>query len=170
MLKVPFIQQFDPNACGAGVLDMIYNYYEIEGFDQREMYEKYKQLDPHGSENEDYCISVFDLMDDARSKELDAGWAGANYESVENCVSLIKVFIDNKIPLIVIQQFSKEDPLLGHFRIIVGIDEEFIYFHDPHVEIGGANKRLSYEEFVELWQPTGENVTGGIFMWVRPKS
>lgn len=51
LLKVPYITQFDPNACGPAVLHMIYEYYDLKNVSQEIIFDIYQELEPHGSGN-----------------------------------------------------------------------------------------------------------------------
>ena len=35
------------------------------------------------------------------------------------------------------------------------------------LEIGGAYQKWEAQKFMEFWQPTGQNVTGGIFVIIK---
>jgi len=69
--------------------------------------------------------------------------------------------------VIVCQKFSYEQPLIGHFRIVVGVEDNIVYIHDPCIKDGGAFRELGIDKFVEFWKPTGENVKGGIFIVIK---
>ena len=159
-LSVPFVYQYNSNACGAAALEIIYKYFEVSNISQEDIFEKYKKLEPHGSGN--YYISTGDLISDARSRDFHAEKYQINYNSIEN-ISLLKELLEQEIPIIVCQQYTKEKPLIGHFRVVIGIDNDFVYFHDPSQKIGGENLKQSYQEFFDYWQPTGKNVIGGRF-------
>jgi len=167
LLEVPYIPQINVNACGAAVLEMIYGYYDQKGFSQKELLEKYQELEPHGSGN--FRLSTNNLVVDAREKGYNAGWARAGWHSGPDVVALLRTMVSSKVPLIVCQKFTAEKPLIGHFRIVIGIDEENVYLHDPSPEVGGENLKWPIDKFVDFWQETGQNVTGGIFVFItRP--
>lgn len=159
-LSVPFVYQYNSNACGAAALEIIYKYFGLTNISQEEIFEKYKKLEPHGSGN--YYISTGDLISDAKSRDFYAEKYQLNYNSIEN-ISLLKEILQQELPIIVCQQYTKEKRLIGHFRVIIGIDNEYVYFHDPSPKIGGENLKQSYREFFDYWQPTGKNVIGGRF-------
>ena len=103
---------------------------------------------------------------DARSKGFKTGWARANWSNPLDSISLLQLLTDAGIPVIVCQKFTEEQPLIGHFRIVLGVDKEKIYLHDPNPEIGGPNIEWAIEKFIDFWKPTGDNVTGGILIFV----
>ncbi len=164
ILKVDYIPQININACGAAVLEMIYKYYDLQGLSQQDLMEKYKELEPHGSGN--FMLSTDNLVLDARSKGLNAGWIRANWQDRIGSISLLRVLVDSGVPVIVCQKFTEGQPLIGHFRIVLGIDEEKVCLHDPSVETGGANIEWTVEKFMDFWKPTGQNVTGGILVFI----
>lgn len=164
ILSVPYYRQININACGAACLAMVYQFYGIRNIDQAEIYNEYQELEPHDSGN--YRITTDNLINDARKKGLSAGWARANYSNTDDCISLLRLMTNAGVPIIACQQLSKNQPLFGHFRVVTGIDKDSVHFHDPSTEIGGANMSLSIEDFINLWQPTGNNVTGGVFCFM----
>jgi len=166
-LKVPYIQQINKNACGAAVLEMIYKYYGIKNITQSDIFNKYKEPEPHGTGNN--RISTDDLVRDASGQGFLSFWARADYNNKETSFNLLRrLTMESKIPVIVCQKFTNKEPLIGHFRIVVGIkDNNIVYVHDPHVEKGGGFKEWSIDHFMEFWKPTGKNVTGGVFIVIK---
>ena len=168
ILKVPYIKQINSNSCGAAVLEMVYKYYGIENVSQEELMDRYKELEPHGSGN--YRMATDTLVADAKEKGFKSECLRANYKSAKDCFSLLRENIEiKKIPVIVCQKFTDEEPLIGHFRVVIGMDENSIYLHDPHLETGGERLKWSLDKFINFWQPTGDNVTGGIFCLISKK-
>lgn len=163
-LKVPYFPQININACGAAVLEMVYKYYGRESFFQQELMKRYQELEPHGSGN--FRLSTSNLVNDAREKGFNAGWARANWRSTTDVLALLQWSLNSGVPLIVCQKFTVEQPLIGHFRIVVGLDKENVYLHDPNLEIGGKNLKWPISKFVDFWQETGQNVTGGVFVFI----
>jgi uncharacterized protein YvpB len=162
ILLVKPIKQIHPNACGVGALEMVYRYFGITNFSQEEIFNKYKTLEPHGSGN--YMILTKDLLIDTQERGLKADMCKFfNFTSKE--LNFLRQIIISGIPIIVCQQFSKESPLIGHFRLVIGFEGKNIIFNDPFT---GQTLIISEKEFIELWQPTGQNVTGGIFLVIRP--
>ncbi|MEK9131919.1 MAG: C39 family peptidase [Patescibacteria group bacterium] len=161
-LQVPYRKQFNNNACGPAVLEMVYEYYGYTNISQEEILNQYKELEPHGSGNLRMITSS--LIQDARKRGLSAGWARVNYSSLSDSIVVLKILIENsRIPIIVCQKFSDQQPQIGHFRIVIGVDEKYVYLNDPHPTLGGQDIQWSIEKFMDFWQPTGENVTGGVF-------
>ena len=84
-------------------------------------------------------------------------------------ISVLKNIIMRGVPIIVCQQYTKEQSIIGHFRIVVGIGNKYIYLHDPDRNFGGKNIRWTHEKFFNYWQATGMNVTGGTYFLIEPK-
>ncbi len=161
MLEIPYIKQINPNACGAATLEMVYKFYGLDNISQAELMQKYQELEPHGSTN--YRMSTQALVTDARKKGFESVYLQANYFNKQDCLSSLKILVEtNKIPVIVCQKFTDQMPLIGHFRIVIGVDNDSIYLHDPNIEIGGEKLKWTLDKFIDFWQPTGQNVTGGI--------
>ena len=165
-LSVPYCKQINNSACGAACLEMIYKYYELNNISQEEIFNKYKKTDPHNTKGVN--ILTKDLVLDAQSRGFLSEIVRADFTDTKNSIALLKQFLIDDIPLIVCLQYSLKLPLLGHFRVVIGIDEKNIYFHDPDNTIeNGESLNLSHKEFMKLWQPTGQNVTGGRFVWIK---
>ena len=165
LLKVPYIAQFNSNACGAAVLQMIYEYYGLQDVSQEILFNTYQELEPRGSGN--LRMTTDALVQDSRERGFNSGWSRVNYSSNEDSINLLKILVlKNKIPIIVCQKFTEDHPTIGHFRIVLGIDEGFVYLHDPNNEIGGPKLKWPINKFMDFWQWTGDNVTGGIFCYI----
>jgi len=162
--KTPYVKQFNENACGPAVLEMIYRYYGIKNVSQEKIYEEYRELDSHSPGN--YLMTTDNIVIDARKRGFASFWGRADYDNIENTVKLLKVFIEKlKTPVIVCQKFSEEEPLIGHFRIVLSLDKDFIYLHDPY--IGVRFQKWPIQKFFDFWKPTGLNVTGGVFIIIK---
>lgn len=165
-LNVPYIPQINENACGAAVLEMIYRFYGLKSSSQEELFKKYQVLEPHGSGN--FRFNTESLVSDALGRGLMSFWARAQYDSPESVIDLLmRLVVGSKIPVIVCHKFTDEQPLIGHFRIVVGIKGDIVYVHDPNIDIGGAFQEWKIQKFLEFWRPTGENVVGGIFVIIK---
>ncbi len=165
LLAVPYIPQFRPHACGAAVLEMIYKFYGVEEVSQPDIMKKYEEPELEGSTNT--MIATGNLVQDATGKNFVSFWGQVNYQNTEHAVGPLKLFINEMcIPLIVCQQFTEERPKLGHFRIVLGIDDDTVCLHDPDPQTGGKNLSWPISKFMKFWQPTGKNVTGGVFVFI----
>ena len=105
------------------------------------------------------------IVDYARKREFMSDWGRVRPDPVE-LVKQVKHFTETEnLPIIVCQQW-RQNPNLGHYRVVIGIDDEGVVFHDPEPGVGGPNLQLSLSEFMDQWRPTGGNVTGGVAIWI----
>jgi ABC-type bacteriocin/lantibiotic exporter with double-glycine peptidase domain len=168
-LRVFHRYQFHENACGAAVLEMTLKYFGRNvAFSQKSTFKRLGSPEPHRSGN--YRISSDDLMELASRRGLCTGWGRVSRHREELIGQLDYFLVRERIPLIACQRYTPEMPLLGHFRVIVAFDRDTVTFHDPCKKTGGPARRLSMNEFVENWQRTGENVTGGVAVWMADRS
>lgn len=165
-LKVPYIPQINENACGAAVLEMIYKHYGLNNISQLEIMNKYQENEPHNSGN--LRITSDNIVADALSRGFLSFWARADYRNRKSVINLFKILTQkSQIPTIVCQKFSDNQPQIGHFRIVVGLEDDNFLIHDPNTSFGGANQKWGIDKFLDYWQPTGLNVTGGIFVIIK---
>jgi predicted double-glycine peptidase len=162
-LDVPYVAQFNGTACGAAALEMVYKYYGKSDVSQEDIYNKYQEIEPEFGKVS--RISTANLVSDAQSRGFQSFWKRVNYLDRDEALSVLKTYLNLKIPVIVCQQFTKKSPKIGHFRVVFGVDDEDnIYFHDPRF---GGFKKWPIEQFMDYWQPTGQNVTGGVYIIVK---
>ncbi len=165
-MNIPYVKQITNLSCGPACLEMVYKYYGIGNIAQVDILKKYKVPDPHNPSG--IRVLTNDLVLDARSNGLSSSIVVADVRDMTSAINLLKIFTDSGIPVIVCQQYSPEFPLTGHFRVVYKIDGNNVYLHDPDTDIeGGESLKWSCEKFFQLWQPTGENVTGGRFVWIK---
>lgn len=166
-LDVPFYKQIDDNACGAAVLEMVYKFWNLVlPPSQQDIMETYKELEPHGSGN--FRITSDNIVLDAKKRGFESFWEKVPYNNKEATTKIIKGILKQGVPIIVCQQFTKKDSQTGHFRIIIGFTKNKFILHDPHPDIGSENLEWPAETLLDYWQPTGENVTGGVLIIIKP--
>jgi ABC-type bacteriocin/lantibiotic exporter with double-glycine peptidase domain len=164
-LEVPYVKQLDMNSCGIAALQMIYGFYEIkEEVNQEALFEKLKQPEPNGSG--EWFVRSINIAKDAESRGFWAGMLQANHRDVKEAIAEIRSWVEVGHPVIVCQQYKKDMPAYGHFRVVYQIDDESIYFHDPMI---GPNVKQTHEEFLEYWQPQGKAVVGGQYILIKPR-
>ena len=73
--------------------------------------------------------------------------------------SPLKKILKADLPIIVVQR-SSQYPKLGHYRLVVGIDQENVYINDPENKKGGT--KISKKGFFKDWEASGKEVTGGV--------
>jgi hypothetical protein len=137
---------------------MVYRYFKpspLSKFNQRKVFERLKHATPDGT---NIRVDTEAIVRLASERNLFAAWGRLSPDS-STLSQQVKFFLEKSLPLIACQQWHKS-PRLGHFRVIVGAENDEILFHDP--EIGTANSRLPLEKFIEQWRLSeGGNVTRG---------
>ena len=163
-LNVPFVAQFNTNACGAAALEMVYKYYGKSDITQQEIFNKLKEKEPElRRENR---ISTDHLVSDAQARGFRAFWDRVDYSEQNEALQVLKYYLSRKTPVIVCQQFTKKSRKIGHFRVVVDVDEDqYIYFYDP--DEGHDLIKWPIDQFMDYWQPTGQNVTGGVYIVIE---
>jgi|GEM_PF-7071785 len=58
----------------------------------------------------------------------------------------------------IMHRFLHEDNSGGHYETVIGLDNRFVYMHDParYNQISGIHK-MEHERFMEYWWPLGKN-------------
>jgi ABC-type bacteriocin/lantibiotic exporter with double-glycine peptidase domain len=164
-LNVPYRQQIEESSCGIAAFEMVYKFYrpsKLSKFSQQKMYRKLQEETPDKAKIRVHGQSIVEL---ARDRKFESDWGRVSPdETVLN--DQIKFFVEQEsIPFIAIQQWHK-DPQYGHFRVVIGLEDNFVIFHDPEPDVGGSNL-LPITDFLEQWKPTrGGNVNGGVAIWI----
>ncbi|TSC75733.1 MAG: hypothetical protein G01um101430_227 [Parcubacteria group bacterium Gr01-1014_30] len=165
-LNIPFVQQTHENSCGAAALEMVYRYSRVKSTDQMDIFNKYKKQNPISLT--DFYIETNDLITDARQTGFNnARWERMDISNKNSTMDTLARFIRKGVPIIACQQFTKERPDIGHFRVITKVRSGHVYFHDPNPKYGGKNLRWSVEKFIDYWRSTGNNVTGGVLLIIE---
>lgn len=162
-LQVPYLVQLDPHSCGAAALGMV-----LAATKPRLRFNPSKFANRrlrHTSDGAEREITTDDIVAYARGRGLDAGWRRVS-PVLRVMRGQLSYFLQEGIPPIACQQFPPI-PKRGHFRVIVGIDDDAVTLHDPHFEVGGEAIRMSLRDMWSAWRPTdGGSVTGGVLIWV----
>ncbi len=166
-LNVPYIAQNHPNSCGPACLEMIYKFFDLNNISQTDLFEKYKE--PNTEDPNILFVKTNKLAEDAKNNNFEVIHAVFDIENNHNLFKEIKEFIEiNYVPIMVCQQFRKEESHIGHFRVIIGFtDSNEVILHDPHPEFGGDSQVWSQEKFIDFWRKTGTNVVGGEFFYIK---
>jgi predicted double-glycine peptidase len=169
ILEVPFYFQINDDACGAAALKMVYKYFrpsKLSKFSQEKVFRNLLETDPHHAQK--VRITTDDIVATAHRKGFSAKWGRVSTNKQE-LVEQLRFFIEEqKIPVIACQR-SAIDPLLGHFRVIIGINGDEVILHDPDRANGGKAIKWSVENLLDQWKSTGKNVTGGVLIWIAKK-
>lgn len=66
----------------------------------------------------------------------------------------IQKWLDKKVPVIVNwmttgrKDYSESEVADGHYSVVVGLDEEFIYLQDPEI---GELRKIKKDNFIKVW-------------------
>ena len=141
ILKVkPFQETLNSGYCGPASLKIVLGYY---GIDKTE-----KELAKMAGWNKDLGI------DDEGIKKAAENFGfkvkiknNSSYKDIEN-------WLNKKVPVI-IDWFTKGRPDYkesevadGHYSVVAGLDDKFIYLQDPEV---GKIRKLKREDFMRVW-------------------
>jgi len=149
----------------AAALSAIYRYYDFNR-SEMDIWQKRRRKRP---EAEGDFIWVSDLVDDARENGFDAEWIKMDLSNLTMIKKILKQLNHNGVPVIICNRYAKQQPKIGHARIVTDISNTSIYMHDPDPKIGGASQRWDWNTFMESWQPSGEEVTGGVYIVIKRK-
>jgi len=133
---VPYCNQNDPYWCGPASMSMVLGYWG------------------NNVSQEDIAAKIYDAgaritrMTDMVAYPITYGFRSQNFTGT---ISGLKTWIDNGVPLIVLQRFSLEEPY-GHYRVVVGYNDSsaMMFTFDPKK---GINFTITYAEFTQLWRP-----------------
>lgn len=136
LYDVPYFNQDDPYWCGPASMSMVLGYWGIN------------------VSQEDIAAEIYDpgaritRMTDMVSYPRTYGF---NSQAFTGSIYDLKTWINDGVPLIVLQTFSLENAY-GHYRVVVGYNDSsaMMLTFDPIKEM---NFTISYVEFAQLWQP-----------------
>ena len=165
ILSVPYKSQIGEYACGLACLEMVERYYKsskLHSFNQVKLYRRLKQQ--NNDLNVNFC-NTDDIVSAARSRKFESDW-GRFSPDIATMASQINWFIVKKeVPLIICHRASPNTNL-GHFKVVIGIDSDNLFLHDPLAKVG-PNIKMKFEEFREQWKPIDRLfVTGGVAIWI----
>ena len=136
------------NNCGPATLSMMLSWHGLS-VSQTELGNKMRPYQIPSGDNDDKTIFTYEFVDWAEEYGFEA--AGR----VNGDIELLKTFTANGIPVVVKTWLHVNDDI-GHFRIVRGFDENAqVIIQDDSFE--GPNKRISYFDFLSMWQPFNYN-------------
>src|SRR5207248_9569383 len=113
------------------------DYYGIADGSQEAIFERWKAAERRGTGN--LMMATDSLVKDARERGFRSGWARVNFRADEDSLGMIGVFVNElRMPVIVCQKFTEEQPRIGHFRIVLDLGDGQVTLHDPSPHVGGA--------------------------------
>ena len=135
---------------------MVYKYYGLNNVTQSEIFDQSEKFDMGNGE---LILKEETLVSDAKNRKFSAAIFKATFSGIKDGASYLKNFIDEDIPVIVCQQWEINSEI-GHYRVVIGVDKKFVYFHDPNIENGGKCIKWRHEKFFSHWGANGRMVLG----------
>ena len=143
-----FQETLHQSMCGPASLKMVFDYY---GIDKSE--EEIAKL----------AGTTDDLGTDDQGIKKAAEELGLKVEIKNNSTfEDIQGWLDKKVPVIVNwftrgrADYEDSEVADGHYSVVVGLDEEFIYIQDPEI---GKLRKIEREDFMKVWFDfTGEYI------------
>lgn len=161
ILKVPHIKQTNETSCGAAVLSMVYKYYGLDNQTEKIIWNRLKK--PRELNPDKEIIYTNDLFNDIKSNGFHHIKGQAVWDDKNKLLNLLKEFLRIKAPLIVCQRWREDQPY-GHFKIVVGLEDESVILNDPESDENII--KVSLDRFIADWQKYSQEVIGGEFIAV----
>jgi len=144
-----FQEKLHAGYCGPAVLKMILSYYGIEKTEE--------ELAQLAGTTEELGT------DDASLKHALESFGLKVIIKNQSTFEDIKTWLDKETPVIVNwfsrgrSDYSDAEVPDGHYSIVVGLDDEYIYLQDPEI---GELRKLTREDFMKVWFDfTGQYIT-----------
>ncbi len=134
---IKFFKQGKRTWCGPAILQMLINIYDKN--------ENQKKIADKIYDEKEKVARLSEMVYYPREKGLKSFSFRADVNSLRHLLS-------KRIPIIVFQKASK-DVNKGHFRLVIGYENDWIIFYDPLL---GENICLKEKDFLELWNFRGE--------------
>lgn len=167
-IDVPFRGQTNGYYCGPACLQMIFSYYGAI-ISQIEVAEVARTASAAGGTYTD------DLRRAAHFSNVSTSMGGEMLENITGytlrklgyaafemsgiTIGQLKTLIDQDYPVNALMLTVPGG--FGHFRVVIGYDDTYIYTNDPWTfggGFGGPNYKLTYAQFDELWDYSGHEV------------
>src|SRR3990167_5451565 len=141
LLKVkPFQETLHADMCGPASLKIVMDYYGLN--ESEEELAKLTKLVP-GLGVDDKSI-----VDAAKTLGFKAEIQDeSNFEDIEN-------WLQKGVPVIVDwftrgrQDYDDSEVSDGHYSVVIGLDDEYIYLQDPET---GGERKIDREDFMKVW-------------------
>ncbi len=136
----PFQQNVNAGTCGPASLKMVFEYY---GLEKSEI------------ELAQICGTTYEMGISAEGLKKGAEAFGftveiKDYASFED----LEMWLNKKVPVIVDwftrgrMDYDHTEVPDGHYSVVVGLDNDFIYLQDPEI---GELRTLTREDFMKVW-------------------
>lgn len=141
MLKIKSVQEtLSAGMCGSASLKIVLGYYGTEKFEK-----ELAQLCKHNKD-----LGVDDNGIKKAAEKLGFNVLIKNNSNLRD----IEKWLDKKVPVIVNwftkgrQDYSESEVADGHYSVVAGLDEKYIYLQDPEI---GKIRRLKRDDFMRVW-------------------
>ncbi len=136
----PFQETLHQSMCGPASLKMVFDYYGIDKTEQ---------------EIAKLCGTTEDLGTDDKGIKKAAESLGFKVEIKNNSTfEDIKYWLDKRVPVIVNwftrgrADYDDSQVADGHYSVVVGLDNEYIYIQDPEI---GRLRKIERADFMKVW-------------------
>ena len=136
----PFRETPNKSRCGPASLKMVFDYYGIKKTEK---------------EIAEMCRTTKELGTSTESIKRVSESLGFKTEIKNNCTfEDIKYWLNKKVPVIVdwftrgTSDYTDSDIADGHYSIVVGLNDKFIYLQDPEL---GKIRKLKRGDFMIVW-------------------
>ncbi len=136
----PFQETLNAGMCGPASLKILLSYYGIEK-DEKEL--------------ANLCGAKKDLGTDDQGIKKAAESLGFKVEIKNNSsFADIEKWLDKNVPIIVNwftrgrADYPDSETADGHYSVIVGLDDKFIYLQDPEI---GKMRKIKRDDFMRVW-------------------
>ena len=159
-LAIPYERQFDPHytrTCGAACLNMVYRMLGRE-IPQDKIWLTIAKKNQYGS-----VASTTHLM---TADAVSRGFSAVAIQA-RDPLRVLRVCRDSGIHAILNHRLKPDSPV-GHYTVLVDIDETHVTLHDPYF---GPARRIEHAVLLDLWQarlPNSE-IIGNFLIAVAPE-
>lgn len=144
----PFQETLNKGYCGPASLKMVLDYYGVNKTEE-ELAKLSNATTDLGTNDQSLKEAAEILGFKVEIKN------NSTFEDIEN-------YLSRKIPVIVDwltrgrSDYSESEVADGHYSVVVGLDEEFIYLQDPEI---GKLRKIKRKDFMRVWFDfTGEYI------------
>jgi len=136
----PFQETLFMSMCGPASLKIVLGYYGINKT-EKELAKMLNWSKKLGTTNEDTVRVAKELGFKAKLKR------NGNFKDLEK-------WLDKKVPVLVDwfsrgrQDYPDSEIAEGHYSIVVGLDDKYIYLQDPEI---GKIRKLKKDDFLKVW-------------------
>lgn len=141
MLKIkPFQETLNAGMCGPASLKIVLDYYGMEK-SEKELAKLCRHDKNLGVDDEKIKKAAESLGFKVKIKD------NSNFKDIES-------WLDKKVPVIVNwftkgrQDYSESEVADGHYSVVAGLDEKYIYLQDPEI---GKIRKLKRDDFMRVW-------------------